>query len=117
MAERRESVLAAAAPPAAVPVGFADRRRVGYRVGGADGAGVRVTRSVGERHSDGVGQLADHETVLGTDLLAGHPRILGVPEPHERDRRVPPANPLLDLSRDGAVPDDEPGPGDLAGLD
>ena len=82
------------APPAAAAAGVADRGGVGHRVGGADRAGVGVTDGVGEGHPDGVGQLADHEPVLRADLLAGRPGLVGVPQPHERDRRVAPAEPL-----------------------
>ena len=65
---------------------------------------------------DGLGELGEHEPVLGADLLAGRPGVLGVAQPHERDRRVPPAEPLPDLARDRPVGEHQPGPGGLAGV-
>src|SRR6266496_4533986 len=95
MPEWRERVLAAAAAPPAAAGGITRRHRVSNGIGRADGAGIRVAAGVGYRRADRVGQLGEHEPVLGANLLTGRLRILGVAEPHERDRRVPAAEPLL----------------------
>ena len=82
----------------------------------AGGAGVRARRGVGDRQPDRLGELGQHEAVLGAELLAGRLGVLGVAEPHEGHRGVAAAQPLLDLRRHGPVGENQPGPGALAGV-